>query len=158
MLGVMAGLGVIVFITLGRGSGWSPVGTGWGLVHDLEGLRGDGMRDLDAWAIQSDGMVKDVKVGKGTKAARPAKQNNKGKERVKGKPKVDDGLYRFNPSELVKLGGPHPITTLIKRAQMEWDAKVARQSKTLRAAVEEYRRRYNRAPPKGFEKWWAYIR
>ncbi|GAA5908906.1 hypothetical protein JCM6882_005480 [Rhodosporidiobolus microsporus] len=53
---------------------------------------------------------------------------------------------------------PHPILTLVKRAEEDWNAKVKRQSKTLREAVQEYRRRYKRNPPRGFEKWWAYAR
>lgn len=51
---------------------------------------------------------------------------------------------------------PHPIITLIKRAEAVWNHKVARQSKTLKEAAAEYRRRYTRNPPKGFEEWWAY--
>ncbi|GAA6025765.1 hypothetical protein JCM10207_000786 [Rhodosporidiobolus poonsookiae] len=53
---------------------------------------------------------------------------------------------------------PHPILTLVKRAEHEWNEKVRRQSKTLREAVKEYRRRYNKNPPRGFEKWWAYAK
>ncbi|BGP40133.1 hypothetical protein JCM10450v2_004112 [Rhodotorula kratochvilovae] len=53
---------------------------------------------------------------------------------------------------------PHPILTLIKRAEQDWNRKVRRQSKTLKDAVVEYRRRYKRNPPKGFDKWWAYAK
>ncbi|BGP16351.1 hypothetical protein JCM10213_004892 [Rhodosporidiobolus nylandii] len=53
---------------------------------------------------------------------------------------------------------PHPILTLVKRAEQDWNRKVKRQSKTLREAVQEYRRRYKRNPPRGFEKWWAYAK
>ncbi|GAA5821220.1 hypothetical protein JCM3770_006880 [Rhodotorula araucariae] len=53
---------------------------------------------------------------------------------------------------------PHPILTLIKRAEQDWNRKVHRQSKTLKDAVVEYRRRYKRNPPKGFDKWWAYAK
>lgn len=51
---------------------------------------------------------------------------------------------------------PHPILTLIKRGEERWQAKLAKSSKTLEECVEEYRRRYNRPPPFGFEKWWQY--
>ena len=51
---------------------------------------------------------------------------------------------------------PHPILTLIKRAESQWNRKVARQSKTLVEAASEYRRRYTRNPPIGFDKWWLY--
>lgn len=53
---------------------------------------------------------------------------------------------------------PHPILTLIKRAERQWNRKVAKQSKTLKDAVVEYRRRYSRNPPRGFDKWWAYAK
>jgi hypothetical protein len=52
----------------------------------------------------------------------------------------------------------HPIHQLIEEAKSEWKAKVARQSKTLGEAVEEYKRRNGgKRPPKGFDKWWAYV-
>lgn len=52
----------------------------------------------------------------------------------------------------------HPLYQLIRDAREEWDEKVATQSMTLQAAVEEYRRRNGgRMPPKGFDKWWAYV-
>lgn len=53
---------------------------------------------------------------------------------------------------------PHPIFTLIKRAEQDWNRKVHRQSKTLKDAVHEYRKRYKRNPPRGFDKWWAYAK
>jgi hypothetical protein len=51
----------------------------------------------------------------------------------------------------------HPIHQLIRDARSSWDAKVARQSGTLKEAVAEYKRRYKRNPPKGFDKWWEYV-
>ena len=59
----------------------------------------------------------------------------------------DDGLLETNHL------GRHPIYELIERATEEWEGKLERQSKTLPEAVREYRRRYGRAPPKGFDKW-----
>ncbi|GAA5959239.1 hypothetical protein JCM8115_000048 [Rhodotorula mucilaginosa] len=50
----------------------------------------------------------------------------------------------------------HPIHDLINNATREWEAKLARQSKTLVEAVREYKRRYNRNPPKGFDKWFEF--
>jgi hypothetical protein len=58
-----------------------------------------------------------------------------------------DGLLVVNPR------GPHPIFQLIRDAEVAWEAKRARASTTLDAAVAEYRRRYRRAPPLGFDKW-----
>ncbi|KAG1844512.1 hypothetical protein DFJ58DRAFT_802581 [Suillus subalutaceus] len=67
--------------------------------------------------------------------------------------------HTFRPDGLlqVKPGGRHPILDLIEHAEREWDAKLARASKTLPEAVREYHRRYSRAPPPGFDKWWAYV-
>ena len=62
------------------------------------------------------------------------------------------GLLVVNPSSQI-----HPVAQLMEEAAKEWDAKVARQSKTLKEAVEEYGRRNGRAPPKGFDKWWKYV-
>ncbi|KAF5366447.1 hypothetical protein D9758_009723, partial [Tetrapyrgos nigripes] len=64
----------------------------------------------------------------------------------------DDGLLEVNQD------GAHPIFELVERAQREWDDKLARASRTLQEAVEEYRRRYKRKPPRGFERWWAYVK
>ncbi|POW15540.1 hypothetical protein PSTT_02097 [Puccinia striiformis] len=44
-----------------------------------------------------------------------------------------------------------------KRAEKEWKTKLAKTSKTLPEAIQEYKRRYNQAPPYGFEKWWDYV-
>lgn len=63
--------------------------------------------------------------------------------------------HTFHPNGLLLVNplGRHPIHVLIERAQKEWDAKVARQSKTLEEAVAEYKTRYHRNPPKGFDDW-----
>lgn len=65
------------------------------------------------------------------------------------------GKHRFRPDGLVEvnLEGPHPIYELISRAEQEWEAKHARASQTLDQAVAEYKRRYKRNPPKGFDLW-----
>ena len=60
-----------------------------------------------------------------------------------------DGLLDMNPK------GKHPIFELIERSETQWKRKLERQSKTLKQAVDEYKRRYNRLPPKGFEIWYV---
>ncbi|KAG6861171.1 hypothetical protein C0995_002978 [Termitomyces sp. Mi166 len=62
-----------------------------------------------------------------------------------------DGLVDVNPN------GAHPIYELIRNAEAAWNAKLKRSSKTLAEAVLEYKRRYKRLPPKGFDAWWAYV-
>ena len=60
-----------------------------------------------------------------------------------------DGLLDVNPK------GKHPILELIERSETQWKRRLERQSKTLEEAVDEYKRRYNRLPPTGFEKWYV---
>lgn len=55
-------------------------------------------------------------------------------------------------------GGSHPIWHLVKDAEGEFEAVKARQSRTLREAVAEYRRRYELPPPPNFDKWWAFAK
>ncbi|KAG5733417.1 hypothetical protein E4T56_gene4120, partial [Termitomyces sp. T112] len=62
-----------------------------------------------------------------------------------------DGLLEVNPN------GAHPIFELIRNAQAAWDAKLQRASRTLAEAVAEYKRRYKRLPPQGFDDWWEYV-
>lgn len=50
----------------------------------------------------------------------------------------------------------HPIPWLMEEAEEKYRKKLGAQSKTLKAAVAEYRRRYRRAPPKGFDEWWKF--
>lgn len=48
----------------------------------------------------------------------------------------------------------HPMWSLITSAENEFENMKQRQSKTLSAAVAEYRRRYGIAPPPNFDKWY----
>lgn len=50
----------------------------------------------------------------------------------------------------------HPIPKHMHDAQVNFRALITKQSKTLSAAVKEYRRRYKRDPPKGFDEWFAF--
>jgi hypothetical protein len=77
-----------------------------------------------------------------------------------GRSKPNDGLLHRLPydPDLGTGSSPHPITFLIDQAQAAWAEKNARQSTTLHEAVKEYQRRYGRAPPVGFAKWWRYVK
>lgn len=72
---------------------------------------------------------------------------------------VTPASHTFHPNGLLltNMGARHPITVLIEKAEADWKALQARQSKTLRAAAAEYRNRYHKNPPKGFEKWFVGI-
>ncbi|OJA14308.1 hypothetical protein AZE42_01569 [Rhizopogon vesiculosus] len=50
----------------------------------------------------------------------------------------------------------HPIPKMMADAEEKFKNLLAKQSKTLRNAVVEYRRRYGREPPKGFGDWWKF--
>ncbi|KAF5381740.1 hypothetical protein D9615_005399 [Tricholomella constricta] len=63
----------------------------------------------------------------------------------------DDGILEVNPD------GDHPIFELIELATARWKFKLSRASRTLDEAAREYVRRYNKRPPKGFDKWWRYV-
>ncbi|KAI2483567.1 CAP10 domain containing protein [Pyrenophora tritici-repentis] len=52
----------------------------------------------------------------------------------------------------------HPIEELVRKAQADFARLVEQQSQTLQSAEAEYRRRYSREPPPGFDKWFAYAR
>ncbi|KAF8634774.1 hypothetical protein AX15_000731 [Amanita polypyramis BW_CC] len=69
------------------------------------------------------------------------------------------GQHKYLPNGLllVNENGPHPIYELMERAEEEWNNKLKQASKTLEEAVKEYRRRYRRYPPKGFDLWWKYV-
>jgi hypothetical protein len=52
----------------------------------------------------------------------------------------------------------HPVEYLHAAAKKQFDALLARQSTTPADAVVEYKRRYGRVPPPGFEKWFAFAK
>ncbi|KAJ6466788.1 glycosyl transferase family 90-domain-containing protein [Mycena sanguinolenta] len=64
---------------------------------------------------------------------------------------MDDGLLEVNPE------GIHPVYELIRRAEDAWKDKFRRASTTFPEAVAEYRTRYKRDPPRGFDDWWRYV-
>ncbi|KAJ1301269.1 hypothetical protein OPQ81_003676 [Rhizoctonia solani] len=52
----------------------------------------------------------------------------------------------------------HPIPKLMLAAHRKYKGMLARQSSTLEEAVKEYERRYGRAPPRGFDEWFAFAK
>jgi hypothetical protein len=67
--------------------------------------------------------------------------------------KATGGIFRSSKGVITE----HPIPKLMDDAEDNYRAKLKRQSKTLVGAVEEYKRRYKRDPPKGFDEWWAFV-
>jgi hypothetical protein len=50
----------------------------------------------------------------------------------------------------------HPIEDLVLTAQIRFSRLLDSQSRSLEDAETEYRRRYHREPPPGFDKWFSY--
>ncbi|XWW94182.1 hypothetical protein V2A60_002124 [Cordyceps javanica] len=50
----------------------------------------------------------------------------------------------------------HPVSQLVRTAQQQFDKLKRKQSKSLPAAVAEYRRRYGMHPPPHFDKWYKF--
>lgn len=89
----------------------------------------------------------------------PPKQesnNDKHNDRLFGRLSLEQHRYRSDGLLEVNPDGAHPIFELIRNAQAAWDAKLKRSSKTLAEAVAEYKRRYKRLPPRGFDDWYVH--
>jgi hypothetical protein len=69
------------------------------------------------------------------------------------------GSHHFRSDGLlvVNSDGSHPIYELITRAENAWNTKLRHASKSFDQAVVEYRRRYHREPPRGFDDWYVVI-
>lgn len=50
----------------------------------------------------------------------------------------------------------HPIPKLMQDAENKFRHLLSHQSSTLKEAVAEYKRRYKRDPPPGFDDWWRF--
>jgi hypothetical protein len=65
-------------------------------------------------------------------------------------------LQLLKPTRLTGSVAEHPIPHLMDDAERRFRALLSRQSRSLGAAVKEYKRRYGRNPPKGFDEWWRF--
>lgn len=63
-------------------------------------------------------------------------------------PSTHNGLLSLTSSK------KHPIELLVEQAKAKHVKMVDRQSKTLEEAITEYKRRYSRNPPPGFDHWY----
>ena len=52
----------------------------------------------------------------------------------------------------------HPIIPTLRQARHLNENLIKRQSTSFSQATQEYRARYKRDPPKGFEKWWSFAK
>jgi hypothetical protein len=153
----------------------AALGVGYVLLHvlspstfastteDEHGLGGR-LEGLMPTAIPGMGYI--ASKGKG-KASSKGSSQGKGKDQGRGKAKAMNSTphdhsstntfqsHKWRPDGLLEVNpkGRHPIFDLIEHAEKEWQTKIARQSKSLDEAVAEYRRRYGRSPPRGFDRW-----
>jgi hypothetical protein len=65
-------------------------------------------------------------------------------------------VARSGPARLLGNVAEHPIPRLMDDAEHRFRVVISRQSRSLRTAVAEYKRRYGRNPPKGFDSWWRF--
>lgn len=63
---------------------------------------------------------------------------------------------QLQPTRLTGSVAEHPIPQLMDDAERRFRGLLSRQSRSLRSAVKEYKRRYGRNPPKGFDAWWRF--
>lgn len=82
------------------------------------------------------------------------KRVEKAKSNKNKRPSMPKHKYLANGLVVPNPKGQHPIFDLLSRSREKWQEKQDKASRTLAEAVDEYRRRYSRPPPKGFDKWW----
>ncbi|OCF33479.1 hypothetical protein I317_02613 [Kwoniella heveanensis CBS 569] len=68
----------------------------------------------------------------------------------------DKGMATLLPQPQGGVKPEHPIYELMERAETRWENLLASQSKTLHAAVLEYKKRYGIPPPVGFDAWFEF--
>ncbi|WOO79458.1 Beta-1,2-xylosyltransferase 1 [Vanrija pseudolonga] len=73
---------------------------------------------------------------------------------VHGWDKIHAALVRSKAATSDK----HPIRELMKDGRKRYDSMLKRQSKTLTQAVAEYKKRYGRQPPRGFDAWFQWCK
>ncbi|KAJ8294104.1 Beta-1,2-xylosyltransferase 1 [Rhodotorula toruloides] len=73
-------------------------------------------------------------------------------------PSSDTSISSSSSSDPSQHTMRHPIHDLIANATKTWEDKLQRQSKTLEEAVREYKRRFGRRPPKGFDDWFRFAK
>lgn len=71
---------------------------------------------------------------------------------VRAKPGSEGGSGNGTRPE----GTSHPILALLKAGEEKWKHKMSSQSQTIEEATEKYIKKWNRNPPKGFDKWWHF--
>lgn len=109
-----------------------------------------------------DGLVRGWEYSVSSSVAKRASSKAAGKSSKSKKKGAAAGAAVMSAEETTELilregkRSEHPIEHLMRVNKDRWQGLLRRQSKTLEDAVREYRRRYGRLPPRGFDRWWAY--
>lgn len=69
---------------------------------------------------------------------------------------VSKGIVRAKASSHKSHAVTNPILGLLEDGERKWKDMLATQSQTLEQAVDEYKSRHHRNPPKGFDLWWRF--
>ncbi|OAX81116.1 hypothetical protein ACJ72_04545 [Emergomyces africanus] len=68
--------------------------------------------------------------------------------------------FTYSPPERTPIhhsfSSPHPINSLIWKAEAEWQRLLDRQTLDVKAAAKQYRLRRGRHPPPGFDEWFKF--
>jgi hypothetical protein len=117
---------------------------------NMIGLGGEEGGEDDDWFLERERLEKEK-----TDARRNSKSRKPSSNTLDSQSRSTFPNHTYNPNGLLFLNpeGRHPIYDLIARGKKEWEEKHAKQSTTLDEAVKEYRNRYHRNPPRGFDKW-----
>jgi beta-1,2-xylosyltransferase len=66
---------------------------------------------------------------------------------------TDEAAPAYPPRISQRPSLTNPILGLLRDGERKWQDLVSKQSKTLEHAVQEYKDRWNKNPPKGFDDW-----
>ena len=132
-----------------------------GDIVTLERSRSGGLqrastsREVDWWVDEGDIMLFGRPSDNGPTGLPHREQNARHQRRTQPPAMEDEHAYLASGLLSVNPNGGHPIYDLIEHSNREWKAKLSKSSRTLKQAVQEYRRRYGRQPPKGFDRWYV---
>lgn len=70
-------------------------------------------------------------------------------------PSLPEAVWPYVSTGTVTPSSLHPVEELALKGRKDFAHLQKRQSKTLRSAEKEYRRRNSREPPPGFNKWFS---
>lgn len=151
--GGMGGIGMGLGLGIGKGLGLSNM---FGVASSFKAKKRNPDTDVQKILASPNGNNGDRASGADTSKSKSRAKKPKSKSKSKPKrPKGPQHTYLANGLLIPNVLAQHPIWDLLERSKANWEDKLDRASTTLAEAVDEYRRRYGRSPPKGFDRWWV---